>query len=106
MSFIRFVGSNELNWIVEIADNKRVVAIGPLIAARCHCLRPGALCYLLTPGRGGEMADATDLKFVPRKRVRVRLPPPAPIISIIYGYSYLNLKFRYGVSSVARLGFD
>jgi len=29
----------------------------------------------------------TFLRSVPRKRVRVRLPPPAPIISIIYGQS-------------------
>ena len=28
--------------------------------------------------RGGGMADAADLKFVPRKGVRVRLPPSAP----------------------------
>src|SRR2546422_11619714 len=35
-------------------------------------------------GGSGEVPDATDLKFVPRKRVRVRLPPSAPIISITY----------------------
>ena len=34
--------------------------------------------------RGGGMADATDLKSVVRKDVRVRLPPSAPIISIAY----------------------
>src|SRR6185295_11372334 len=34
-------------------------------------------------GRGGEMADATDLKSVDRKVVWVRLPPSAPIFSII-----------------------
>jgi hypothetical protein len=33
--------------------------------------------------RGGEMADATDLKSVDRKVVWVRLPPSAPIISIV-----------------------
>jgi hypothetical protein len=32
------------------------------------------------------MADATDLKSVVRKDVRVRLPPSAPIISITYGW--------------------
>ncbi len=35
-----------------------------------------------TVRRGGEMADATDLKSVDRKVVWVRLPPSAPIISI------------------------
>ena len=35
--------------------------------------------------RGGGMADATDLKSVDRKVVRVRLPPSAPIFSIVYG---------------------
>ena len=30
--------------------------------------------------RGGGMADATDLKSVVRKGVRVRLPPSAPTI--------------------------
>src|SRR5258708_35205932 len=48
-----------------------------LLAA--HCLLPTALCYLLTLSRGGEMADATDLKSVDRKVVWVRLPPSAPI---------------------------
>ena len=33
------------------------------------------------------MADATDLKSVVRKGVRVRLPPSAPIISTIYSQS-------------------
>ena len=32
--------------------------------------------------RGGGMADATDLKSVDRKVVRVRLPPSAPSTSI------------------------
>ena len=30
------------------------------------------------PCRGGEMADAADLKSAPRKGVWVRIPPPAP----------------------------
>ena len=46
------------------------------------------------------MADATDLKSVVRKGVRVRLPPSAPIISITYGSQFAELNFRYGVSSV------
>src|SRR5262245_23940891 len=62
-----------------------------------YCLLPSALCYLLTTRRGGEMADATHLKSVPRKRVRVRLPPPAPIFSITYEHSLILLKSRYGV---------
>ena len=33
--------------------------------------------------RGGEMADATDLKSVDRKVVWVRLPPSAPISSML-----------------------
>jgi hypothetical protein len=33
------------------------------------------------------MADATDLKSVDRKVVRVRLPPSAPIIAITYNES-------------------
>src|SRR5882672_534784 len=48
-----------------------------LLAA--YCLLPTALCYLLTRCRGGEMADATDLKSVDRKVVWVRLPPSAPL---------------------------
>src|SRR5437660_10234130 len=79
MSFSRrFPSSTELNWIRELADDKRFVAIGLPIAARCHCLLPSALCYLLTRSRGGEMADATDLKSVGSNPVRVRIPPSAP----------------------------
>jgi hypothetical protein len=35
-------------------------------------------CYFWRTCRGGGMADATDLKSVDRKVVRVRLPPSAP----------------------------
>ena len=31
------------------------------------------------PCRGGEMADAADLKSSARKGVRVRIPPSAPL---------------------------
>jgi hypothetical protein len=55
--------------------------------------------------RGGGMADATDLKSVDRKVVRVRLPPSAPIISISYRHSLTELNFHYGVKSVAYIGF-
>ena len=50
-----------------------------LFGLLAFCLLPSALCYLLTTCRGGEMADATDLKSVDRKVVWVRLPPSAPI---------------------------
>jgi hypothetical protein len=42
-------------------------------------------CDILTSrmSRGGEMADATDLKSVGSNPVRVRIPPSAPIISIV-----------------------
>ena len=42
------------------------------------------MLFLRARCRGGGMADATDLKSVDRKVVRVRLPPSAPIISITY----------------------
>src|SRR6185436_13001956 len=45
------------------------------------------LCYLFSRRRGGEMADATDLKSVDRKVVWVRLPPSAPINSVTYRQS-------------------
>ena len=44
-------------------------------------------------GGSGEMADATDLKSVVRKDVRVRLPPPAPIISMTYKQSLFESEF-------------
>ena len=47
------------------------------------------------------MADATDLKFVDRKVVRVRLPPPAPIISLTYRQPLITLTSHNGVKSVA-----
>src|SRR5438552_13364739 len=47
--------------------------------ASSFCLLPSVLCYLLTQRRGGEMADATDLKSVGSNPVRVRIPPSAPI---------------------------
>ena len=34
--------------------------------------------YRLRPRRGGEMADAADLKSASRKGVRVQIPLPAP----------------------------
>ena len=42
---------------------------------------PAAFWFMLSfeARRGGEMADATDLKSVDRKVVWVRLPPSAPI---------------------------
>jgi hypothetical protein len=49
------------------------------------------------------MADATDLKSVDRKVVWVRIPPSAPIISIIYKDSSFSLNSHNGVNSVARL---
>ena len=55
--------------------------------------------------RGGGMADATDLKSVDRKVVRVRLPPSAPIGSITYRHSSFESEFRYGVKSVAHTVF-
>ena len=52
--------------------------------------------------RGGEMADATDLKSVDRKVVWVRLPPSAPTFNS-FGYNG-DVRFRlegaYAVSEV------
>ena len=65
-----------MSFTIRQFANKRVVAIGltpPL---------PYAERFMLSSGlrrRGGEMADATDLKSVDRKVVWVRLPPSAPI---------------------------
>src|SRR6266404_4445432 len=42
----------------------------------------------------------TDLKFVGRKAVRVRVPPSAPIISITANH-FLTIDRRNGVNSVA-----
>ena len=47
------------------------------------------------------MADATDLKSVVRKGVRVRLPPSAPIISITYKQWLMSLSSHNGEESVA-----
>ena len=41
------------------------------------------LGYFPLACRGGGMADAADLKSVVRKDVRVRLPPSAPITSMV-----------------------
>src|SRR5436189_3204571 len=56
----------------------RLTAYCSLPTAYC-CQLPSGLCYLLSRRRGGEMADATDLKSVDRKVVWVRLPPSAPL---------------------------
>ncbi len=67
-------------------------SLGTLRARACRpsrCLRFVAMslpmfvaivrpCYFWRTCRGGGMADATDLKSVDRKVVRVRLPPSAP----------------------------
>ncbi len=50
------------------------------------------------PGPGGEMADATDLKSVIRKGVRVRVPPRAPL-------KYLT-KRPYLLDNTAFIVFD
>jgi len=44
-----------------------------------------------------------DLKSVDRKVVRVRVPPSAPIISIITANHFLTMDQRNGVNSVARI---
>ncbi len=63
-------------------------------------------CYLSKACRGGGMADATDLKSVVRKDVRVRLPPSAPFISITYSpIQVLMMDQRNGVNSVAHICF-
>src|SRR6185503_10832123 len=62
--------------------------IGLRIKTNClsrNCNADSSLCYLLPQSRGGGMADATDLKSVDRKVVRVRLPPSAPCSLIIVG---------------------
>ncbi len=41
---------------------------------------------LRTTCRGGGMADAVDLKSIVRKDVRVRLPPSAPIITLLFSH--------------------
>jgi hypothetical protein len=71
-----------------------------------HCSLPTSLCYLLSRRRGGEMADATDLKSVDRKVVWVRLPPSAPIISITYERLPLHSNRHNGVRSVDQPHFD
>src|SRR5690242_382578 len=68
-----------------------------------YCLTPSAYCLLPTAHcfvamlsfeacRGGEMADATDLKSVGSNPVRVRIPPSAPIYSIATGSHHSGLK--------------
>ena len=61
-----------------------------------YCSLPTAFWFMLSfeARRGGEMADATDLKSVDRKVVWVRLPPSAPFISITYRLSSLPLHHR------------
>ena len=68
-----------------------------------HCLLPTALCYLLTLGRGGGMADATDLKSVDRKVVWVRLPPSAPLLISLFQSFAVHSAFGC-VNSVMGLG--
>ena len=47
--------------------------------------RKGLLEFgLRTTCRGGGMADAADLKSVVRKDVRVRLPPSAPYLFLLF----------------------
>ena len=49
------------------------------MSIRCRLVCDGECGVIfLLPSRGGGMADATDLKSVVRKDVRVRLPPSAP----------------------------
>jgi hypothetical protein len=62
-----------------------------LLTAHCSLLTLYAI--FLSQCRGGEMADATDLKSVDRKVVWVRLPPSAPISSITYKYSSFESEF-------------
>jgi hypothetical protein len=50
---------------------------GELLTANARA-RTNDRDILLPKRRGGEMADATDLKSVDRKVVWVRLPPSAP----------------------------
>ena len=51
------------------------------------------------------MADATDLKSVDRKVVWVRLPPSAPITSILWQECCAVNEIRYGVSVRCVLNF-
>ena len=77
------------------------------------CSLPTAFWFMLSfeARRGGEMADATDLKSVDRKVVWVRLPPSAPIISINYSPpDFCRMLFGGGkvmhnpLKMIARLG--
>ena len=68
-------------WMVSTRWSRRALGRCRLLLD-AHCSPPTALCYLLTNCRGGEMADATDLKSVDRKVVWVRLPPSAPNITV------------------------
>ncbi len=58
-------------------------------AAACKAADIGSIPFLasnfkLEQARVAELVDAADLKSVSRKRVRVRFPPRAPIITITY----------------------
>ena len=55
--------------------------------------------------RGGGMADATDLKSVDRKVVRVRLPPSAPRFQQLTKTHHFSLNSDNGVDSVDQLIF-
>src|SRR5258707_13094440 len=69
---------------------------GSFLFVSACCLLPSAFRFVLSSAsrsRGGEMADATDLKSVDRKVVRVRLPPSAPSNSITYKLSSITAEF-------------
>src|SRR6266571_6686548 len=53
-------------------------------------------------GRGGEMADATDLKSVDRKVVWVRLPPSAPFLISLSQTFWLFLRWPDGARERSR----
>ena len=59
-----------------------------------YCSLPTAFWFMLSfeARRGGEMADATDLKSVDRKVVWVRLPPSAPMHHSVFPMPQLRTQ--------------
>lgn len=59
--------------------------------SKSHRARPAKVlggpygCFAPFSRRGGETADAGDLKSSARKGMRVRFPPPAPILPTVCG---------------------